>query len=518
MALTKAHNRMIEGAAVNVKDFGAVGDGVISDTAAIQAAIDYVENQGGGVVFLPKGVYLAAGLIQPSKVILKGVGPYSSEIKRPSGAAQTIILSKNFSSLTNQNKWLTSDGVQYGLGLQDIGINGNKSGGGSGSGVKYYAKNYIIDNVIVFDCPNDGFYSEAGAVTGQTDYTDLPESGIKRIQCRNNDGKGFHFKGPHNSKLGQIISAYNGDYGVYFDSSANYDGNADEVDLVHSYANSGDKGIYINTTIAISRLICDGDNLKIESDGNGTRINRLKVLNGGGLLDAINIIANNVAIDDCFISLTSPSGATARNAINVSGDSLKIGNLYIAGNSESNNGLNISGNKTQISALEIIECNGDSSNVAIDLNGSNSFLSGFISNCSTAFDFSGGLKNRVSLEIFTASGQSAVTGNSPSSSDHFDINSTGDDVGATSSFIESGTFSLDSTGNTSFTLNHGLLYTPDINKTTVNYKRSTNVTDVNIGYMRVASVNSTSIVVQVGVATASATAGSLGRLIVGCVA
>ena len=27
MALTKAHNRMIEGAAVNVKDFGAVGDG-----------------------------------------------------------------------------------------------------------------------------------------------------------------------------------------------------------------------------------------------------------------------------------------------------------------------------------------------------------------------------------------------------------------------------------------------------------------------------------------------------------
>ena len=43
--------------AVSVKDFGAVGDGVTNDSAAVQAAIDTVETLGGNLIF-PPGKYL----------------------------------------------------------------------------------------------------------------------------------------------------------------------------------------------------------------------------------------------------------------------------------------------------------------------------------------------------------------------------------------------------------------------------------------------------------------------------
>jgi hypothetical protein len=64
MALTKAHFRMVDGLPINVKDFGAVGDGVTDDLAAIQAAIDFALTENVGEVFIPSGTYLIDGTLQ----------------------------------------------------------------------------------------------------------------------------------------------------------------------------------------------------------------------------------------------------------------------------------------------------------------------------------------------------------------------------------------------------------------------------------------------------------------------
>lgn len=75
MALTKATYSMIEGAPANVLDFGAVGNGVANDTAALQAAF----SSGAKSVYIPAGTYkiTLSGLTLGSNIEVFGDGPQS---------------------------------------------------------------------------------------------------------------------------------------------------------------------------------------------------------------------------------------------------------------------------------------------------------------------------------------------------------------------------------------------------------------------------------------------------------
>ncbi len=57
-----ARTKMME-VQVSVKDFGAVGNAVTNDTAAFQAAIDYVTSLGGGTVVVPTARYMFTGTL-----------------------------------------------------------------------------------------------------------------------------------------------------------------------------------------------------------------------------------------------------------------------------------------------------------------------------------------------------------------------------------------------------------------------------------------------------------------------
>lgn len=80
----------------NVKAYGAVGDGLTDDAAALQAAIDAAEAAGGGTVFMPAGTYLiASGLVIEETITLAGAGKASKILLDASGTGVTMIKSLN---------------------------------------------------------------------------------------------------------------------------------------------------------------------------------------------------------------------------------------------------------------------------------------------------------------------------------------------------------------------------------------------------------------------------------------
>jgi len=90
---------------LNVHDFGAKGDGVTDDTAAIQAAIDSADT--GGIIEIPRGTYMVRGLkIKKFGTTLAGEARWGTRLVRISGTAPLVDVSGT-ASMTGHIRYCT---------------------------------------------------------------------------------------------------------------------------------------------------------------------------------------------------------------------------------------------------------------------------------------------------------------------------------------------------------------------------------------------------------------------------
>lgn len=96
---------------VNVKSFGAVGDGKTDDTAAIQSALDSLKN--GGTLFIPSGEYITTDTIRINQINTSIIGEccYTSRIRYLGTKFVNVIE-------INTDKYVT------GVKIRDLGIYG----------------------------------------------------------------------------------------------------------------------------------------------------------------------------------------------------------------------------------------------------------------------------------------------------------------------------------------------------------------------------------------------------------
>lgn len=188
---------------ISVKDFGAVGDGVTDDTAAIQSAYDFLVSQGGGTLRLPSGIYKCN-----SSIIFTGTDTDQNSAKifiRGDGNLSTIL---DFSTST-----VGSDGVQItgagrinlqGFTVKDAKNYGINVNAGQNPGDATYVSRFTLRDIVVTGSTSHGIRL-ANAYMGL----------LENIESRNNGGDGFHFAGNHTSIT--VIRCWGGGDGVYPD-------------------------------------------------------------------------------------------------------------------------------------------------------------------------------------------------------------------------------------------------------------------------------------------------------------
>ncbi|NEE24028.1 hypothetical protein G3M53_00940, partial [Streptomyces sp. SID7982] len=181
---------------VTAVPYGATGDGVTDDTAAIQAAIDAAGN--GGVVYFPRGVYrTSATLDLPRGVTLTGshsnlmVGPGMAKADFPcyiqalptftTGAMITIV-----GDADGTHPAINGEQRLYNIMLDGSQV---KSGNLDGIYARGNVQNVVMRDVCLRDMPNNGI------ITGGNAAGELPYSWrLHSVMVDNSHSNGYVFE------------------------------------------------------------------------------------------------------------------------------------------------------------------------------------------------------------------------------------------------------------------------------------------------------------------------------------
>ena len=240
--VVEGHTAQLADIAINIKSFGAIGDGITDDSTAIQNAINYVGSLGGGTVLIPDGIYsITKTLLVKSNMRITGTGTLECTGTFP---ASTSLDSSalNIRNGINRIENVVIDGLTI--------IPPFTAGIGKSQGILVsWAENVAIRNCTFKNIPNSGIrvdgygelYGDAGRSTQSPDYivytknvyienntilNPLSKHGIEviawpdNIICTGNKvynayEHGIRISGAYNSIISNNVTEGCGEFGIY---------------------------------------------------------------------------------------------------------------------------------------------------------------------------------------------------------------------------------------------------------------------------------------------------------------
>lgn len=171
---------------INVKDEGAIGDGVTDDRAAIQAAISKARVQGGGKVYFPAGTYRVGNTLN----LWQGPDGWHNVFLIGDGVTATTL---DFATSPAGADGIAINGYGGRLGIQDMTIKNAKANGinvNKNSSPTSWISRIHMKNLVVDTC-------------GQSciKFTQVYMGSFEDIEARNGTLRGFDLRGFHTSMV-----------------------------------------------------------------------------------------------------------------------------------------------------------------------------------------------------------------------------------------------------------------------------------------------------------------------------
>lgn len=170
---------------VNVKDFGAKGDGLTDDTVAIQSALNAAVFAGKASVFIPPGTYSVGQLSIPSYTALIGIPAYDYEVgggsllKLNNPSAQCLLDITNTRGVTIQGLSLYGNNDNASNNAHGVMRNDSVEGGTSG-----FENATRIDDCKIYKFGGDGLHMANSWCWS-----------VRHCSIADNGGDGIYFSG-----------------------------------------------------------------------------------------------------------------------------------------------------------------------------------------------------------------------------------------------------------------------------------------------------------------------------------
>lgn len=188
------------GEIVNVKDWGAVANGLAFDGAAINDAI-VRGNIAGGIVFFPAGTYLLEeSIVVPTGVTLQGEGVGVTKLIIRPGVNAPVVIAENSAALLTT----ASQADARAIGVRNMTLDGNRASqttADANTGITAYTDSILIENVEILACSR-GLHLEYGGTYVETD--DNLFSYINNVTIKGCEREGFYWNKAQHVRIGRL--------------------------------------------------------------------------------------------------------------------------------------------------------------------------------------------------------------------------------------------------------------------------------------------------------------------------